>query len=152
MWQSRRASRSLPWSLAVVSLALAVLLAWSVAHRPHHSALSAIASSASPQQGPPWVYGRMDAQFTLVEYADLECPYCQAYFPVLKRWIDANPEVNWQWHHLPLPIHEPATSREARLAECAGETGGRTAFWASVEWIYRKRSIFDTLSCFDLTC
>jgi hypothetical protein len=24
--------------------------------------------------GPPWIYGRPDARFTLIEYADLECP------------------------------------------------------------------------------
>src|SRR3546814_12901129 len=71
-----------------------------------------------------WLYGRADARFTVVGYADLECPYCRAYFPALKRWIDAHPEVNWQWHHLPLSMHEPAATAEARLAACAGETGG----------------------------
>src|SRR5690606_16114271 len=54
-----------------------------------------------------------------------------------KRWIDANPDVNWQWHHLPLPMHEPAATQGARLGECAGEIGGRTAFWNTVAWIYQ---------------
>jgi len=45
--------------------------------------------------GPPWRYGRADARFTVVEYADLECPFCRAYFAVLKRWIDEHPEVAW---------------------------------------------------------
>ena len=27
--------------------------------------------------GLPWRYGRADARFTVVEYADLECPFCQ---------------------------------------------------------------------------
>jgi protein-disulfide isomerase len=45
--------------------------------------------------------------------------------------------MNWQWHHLPLSVHEPATTREARLAECAGETGGHVAFWQAVTWIYQ---------------
>lgn len=86
--------------------------------------------------GPPWRYGRADARFTVVEYADLECPFCRAYFAVLKRWIDAHPEVNWQWHHLPLSMHEPAASAEARLVECAGQDGGHTAFWKAVDWVY----------------
>lgn len=86
--------------------------------------------------GPPWRYGRADARFTVVEYADLECPFCRAYFAVLKRWIDAHPEVNWQWHHLPLSMHEPAASAQARLVECVGQTGGSTAFWQAVEWVY----------------
>lgn len=94
------------------------------------------ATAPSTHNGPPWRYGKADARYTLVEYADLECPFCQAYFPVLRQWIDANPEANWQWHHLPLQMHEPAASREARLAECAGEAGGQAAFWQAVEWIY----------------
>ncbi len=61
----------------------------------------------------------------MVEYADLECPFCRAYFAVLKRWIDAHPDVSWQWHHLPLPLHEPAASAGARTVECVGEAGGR---------------------------
>ena len=69
------------------------------------------ASDASSPPGPPWRYGRADTRFTLIEYADLECPYCQAYFPTLRQWIDTSTDVNWQWHHLPLAMHEPAVAR-----------------------------------------
>jgi len=85
---------------------------------------------------PPWRYGAVDARFTLVFYADLECPYCKDYSPQLRRWIAANPDVNLQWHHLPLPIHEPAASQAARWVECVGKTGGNTAFWSAVRWVY----------------
>lgn len=93
-------------------------------------------ATVNPTAKPPWVYGRADARFTLIEYADLECPYCRAYFPVLRRWIDSNPDVNWQWHALPLSIHEPAATAEERIAECAGESGGKAGFWHMVDWIY----------------
>jgi protein-disulfide isomerase len=98
---------------------------------------TAQAAPATPAPaGPPWRYGRTDARYTVIEYADLECPYCRAYFAVLKRWIDAHPEVNLQWHHLPLAMHEPAASQGARLVECVGEAGGHAAFWEAVEWVY----------------
>ena len=77
-----------------------------------------------------------DARFTVVEYADLECPFCRAYFAVLKRWIDAHPDVSWQWHHLPLPLHEPAASAARAWSECVGEAGGQAAFWQAAEWVY----------------
>jgi len=48
-----------------------------------------------------------------VFYADLECPYCKDYSPQLRRWIDTQKDVNLQWHHLPLNIHEPAASQAA---------------------------------------
>src|SRR3546814_711098 len=115
-----------PWIglLIVVTIGVA---SWMLLLAPHPAtepvSLAAVGSEASKPAGPPWLYGRADARFTVVGYADLECPYCRAYFPALKRWIDAHPEVNWQWHHLPLSMHEPAATAEARLAECAGETG-----------------------------
>jgi len=81
-------------------------------------------------------YGWADARFTVIEYADLECPFCRAYFAVLKSWIDEHPEVAWQWHHLPLSMHEPAASADARLVECVGQAGGHAAFWQAAEWVY----------------
>lgn len=127
-----------PLAFVSMTLVLVGLLAWSFTYLPRNPVHGPpiAASSAPAHAGPPWIYGTEAARFTLVEYADLECPYCQEYFPILRRWIDAHPEVNWQWHHLPLSVHEPATTREARIAECAGETGGRAAFWQAVAWIY----------------
>lgn len=101
---------------------------------PHAETGTAVRSPAEP--GPPWRYGRSEARFTVVEYADLECPFCRTYFPVLKRWIEEHPEVALQWRHLPLAMHEPAASAEARLVECVGTAGGHAAFWQAVEWVY----------------
>ena len=133
-------------------LATAILLAaivWAFLHlhaarsaaRPARAELpvstgAQVGPDSSAPAGPPWRYGRSDARFTVVEYADLECPFCRAYFAVLKRWIDAHPEVSWQWHHLPLPLHEPAASAGARLVECVGEAGGQAAFWQAAAWVY----------------
>ena len=128
---------SWPIVAAVAALLVVLILLSSSLARAPQSENPAV-SGASGRRGPPWRYGRIDARFTLIEYADLECPYCQAYFPVLMRWIDANPDVNWQWHHLPLAMHEPAATRQARLAECAGEIGGHGAFWEAVAWVYRN--------------
>ncbi|MEA9585987.1 thioredoxin domain-containing protein [Xanthomonas sp. WHRI 10064A] len=126
-----------PTVLAVVLVVAAIALAvWPL--DPRQGAKPAATATQAPPRppGPPWIHGRADARFTVTLYADLECPYCQGYFPQLKRWIDANPDVNLQWHHLPLPMHEPAAGNEARLAECAGEVGGQAGFWNAVEWIY----------------
>lgn len=124
------------WPMAAgLAVLIVILLALSFENRT--SADGSVIAEVSPSTGPPWRYGHSDARFTLIEYADLECPYCQMYFPVLRHWIDANPDVNWQWHHLPLPMHEPAATHGGRLAECAGETDGQTAFWNTVAWIYQ---------------
>jgi protein-disulfide isomerase len=135
---SRRVLRRIAAVLVIAGALLlgAVLVRWNEGV-PMNAARPERTGADRESSGPPWRYGRADARFTLVEYADLECPYCQAYFPVLKRWINRHPEVNWQWHHLPLPMHEPAATRESRLAECAGQTQGHAAFWDAVAWIYQ---------------
>jgi len=86
--------------------------------------------------GPPWRYGDPGARFTVIVHADLECPFCQSYTPALRQWIDSQADVNLQWQHLPLPIHEPAAMQHAVWAECVGETFGQTGFWDAVAWIY----------------
>ncbi|MCC4586430.1 thioredoxin domain-containing protein [Xanthomonas sp. NCPPB 1067] len=126
-----------PTILAIVLVVAAIALAvWPLAPRQGTTPASTTTAAPPLPPGPPWIHGRADARFTVTLYADLECPYCQGYFPQLKRWIDANPDVNLQWHHLPLAMHEPAAGNEARLAECAGEVEGQVGFWKAVEWIY----------------
>lgn len=129
-------TRRLPWILAIASVLGAGTL-FALHARSHAAPQGAPSMTERPSKaGPPWIYGRGAARFTVIEYADLECPYCRAYFPVLRRWIDAHPDVDWQWRHLPLPMHQPAALGEARLAECAGEVGGAAAFWNAAAWIY----------------
>lgn len=115
--------------LALVALAAALLVL---------CARGCVSSSRSYHGGqPPWIYGASAARFTVVEFADLECAYCRMYFPTLRAWIDAHPDVNWEWRHLPLAEHEPAASEAARLCECAGEVGGAPLFWWTVQWFYQ---------------
>lgn len=128
------------WPLAVATAVLGVLgalLPWAPAEAPRETASSAQEAAVKHPPGPPWRHGRADARFTLIEYADLECPYCQDYAPILRQWIDQHPDVNLQWHHLPLPMHEPMATRQARLAECVGEAHGHAAFWQAIAWLYQ---------------
>lgn len=125
--------------LAVLALALLLLVTLFFSSQSGSPAKTEAGNTGTQhfQAGPPWLYGRAGARFTLVLYADLECPYCKAYYPLLKAWVARNPETNLQWHHLPLPMHEPAATRQARLAECAGESEGQAAFWQAITWIYQ---------------
>jgi len=124
--RKRRRRRLLSAAIAIFLACIAGMLAFLARENP----------SPLETYHPPWRYGTADARFTVVFYADLECPYCKDYSPQLRRWITANPDVNLQWHHLPLPMHEPAASQAARWVECVGETGGNAAFWSAVQWVY----------------
>ena len=142
---ARGARRRLVWLAAAGALVLLLLLAWRLSGPSAPDAptpapiLSDGDQAPAPARpaGPPWHHGAANARFTLVLYADLECPHCKTYFPEVLAWIEQHPDTRLQWHHLPLPAHEPAASRLASLAECAGETGGPAAFWQAVTWIYQ---------------
>jgi len=124
--------RSRAWwvvGLVIVPSILAAAGLWTVLQREQ-----AHAANAPPV--PPWVFGKRDARFTIIEFADLQCPYCRNYFPRLRALVREHPDVNWQWHHLPLSIHEPMATQSARLAECAGESAGNEGFWNAVAWMY----------------
>ncbi len=126
--------------LAVALLSPLGLLGWYLSDRAEPSASVVIDGNHSLQSlppGPPWLLGQNNARYTITLYADLECPFCKAYFPVLKSWIGSHPDTVLIWHHLPLSIHEPAATELATLAECVGKSGGQTAFWDAVTWIYR---------------
>lgn len=126
--------------LAMVLLSPLGLLAWYLSDRTEPRAsvvMDRDQALRSFPPGPPWLLGRNDARYSLTLYADLECPFCKAYYPVLKSWVDGHPDTVLIWHHLPLSIHEPAATELAVLAECVGKSGGQSAFWDAVTWIYR---------------
>ncbi|CAJ9897238.1 DsbA-thioredoxin family protein [Burkholderia pseudomallei] len=118
--------------LLVFLLAIVIGASWyHLAPRDRPTVAVGAASSV-----PPWIMGDPHSRYVLIEYADLECPYCRAYFVPLRRWIATHPDVHWQWHHLPLQEHRPAATHDALIAECAGRLDGQAAFWRTAAWIY----------------
>ena len=135
----KRAGRLPRLSWVVAGIFVAGLLGWLLYRTPGAPTprTGAEVAQAHPA-GPPWRHGPADARFTLTLYADLECPFCKAYYPTLMAWIDAHPEASLQWHHLPLAMHDPEASRLARVAECAGEAQGHEAFFGAIAWLYQN--------------
>lgn len=84
------------------------------------------------------IYGDLGARFTLVEFSDLECPYCKQFHDTPKQIVDASKgNVNWQWKHMPLDFHNPAALKEALAAECVAEQKGNRGFWVFVNDVFQ---------------
>ena len=83
------------------------------------------------------IRGGKDAKVTIVEYSDLECPFCKRFHPTMKQVVATyGDKVKWVYRHFPLDSLHPKTRNEAHATECAAEQGGNDAFWKYTDRIY----------------
>jgi Na+/H+ antiporter NhaA len=70
--------------------------------------------------------GLVDAPITLLEYGDLECPYCGMAEPAVRELLACSEDVRYVWRHLPLTDVHPHAQLAAEASEAAGRQG---KFW-----------------------
>jgi protein-disulfide isomerase len=80
---------------------------------------------------------------TIIEYSDLECPFCKTFHETLKKVMQAYPhDVRWVYRHMPIEqLHQQAFA-EAVATECAGEQG---KFWELTDKIFETTKSNDSL-------
>ena len=77
---------------------------------------------------------------TLVEYGDYECPYCGAYFPIVKQVVaQYNNQITFQFRNFPLTSIHPNAFAGARAAEAAALQG---QFWQMYDLLYEQNEIY----------
>lgn len=80
---------------------------------------------------------------TIVEYADLQCPACQAYHPIVKGVLSSYPEqVKLVFKHFPLIGIHPNAMPAAIAAEAAGKQG---KFFEFADVVYAKQGEWSSL-------
>jgi Na+/H+ antiporter NhaA len=72
------------------------------------------------------IRGPEEASVTLVEYGDLECPYCGQAEPVVRELLSDFGDLRYVWRHLPLNDVHPHAQMAAEASEAAGLQG---RFW-----------------------
>jgi protein-disulfide isomerase len=72
------------------------------------------------------IRGPEEAVVTLVEYGDLECPYCGQAEPAIRALLSGNGDLRYVWRHLPLSDVHPQAQQAAEATEAAAR---QDAFW-----------------------
>lgn len=91
-----------------------------------------------------WVKGDRNAEIALIEYSDLECPYCKDFHATAQKLVDEyKGDLMWVFRHYPLSFHANA-QKEAEAAECAGSLGGNELFWKYIDTIYERTTATGT--------
>jgi protein-disulfide isomerase len=81
-----------------------------------------------------WNRGPLDAPVVIVEYVDLQCPFCKRAQGTLALLQEKYPQdVRVVFKHNPLAFHKDARPA-ARMLECAGEQG---EFWRTQEALWQ---------------
>jgi Na+/H+ antiporter NhaA len=72
------------------------------------------------------IRGPDDSEVTLVEYGDLECPYCGQAEMAIRELLSEVTDLRYVWRHLPLNDVHPHAQLAAEASEAAGAQG---KFW-----------------------
>lgn len=80
------------------------------------------------------VRGGSNAPVTLVEYSDLECPFCKQFHVTLQQVTqEYGDKVRWVYRHFPLDALHSKARKEAEASECAAEQG---KFWEYTDRLF----------------
>jgi protein-disulfide isomerase len=87
------------------------------------------------------IQGPETAPVTLVEYGDLECPYCGAAHPVVKAIQQRlGDQMRFVFRHFPLTNVHPHAEHAAEAAEAAGAQG---QFWEMHDILFEHQDALD---------
>ncbi len=85
-----------------------------------------------------WTKGSKSAPVTIVEYTDLQCPYCSRAHSGLSQDLYkkyTKDQVRVVFKHFPLPMHNWAEPAHV-AAECAAQQLGGEAFWKVADYYF----------------
>lgn len=68
------------------------------------------------------------AQATIIEYSDIDCPYCKKLQPTLQQLVNEG-KIAWVYRHSPIPQLHPYAHVKAIATECVTQLAGKDAFW-----------------------
>lgn len=105
-------------------------------------------SHLKPPAGPEdHALGGDEAEVTLTEYGDFECPHCGAAYPILKRVKHRlGKRLRFVFRHFPMGDNHPHAEHAAEATESVAARGGAKAFWQMHDLLFENQFALDDVS------
>lgn len=114
--------------------------------QPNQPAAPAPGQKVDVKEGTLPLLGNKDAKVTIVEFSDLQCPFCKRFFDdalvqIKKEYIDTG-KVKFAFRHYPLTQIHPNANKASSAVECANEQG---KFWEYHDLLFKNQDSWASL-------
>ncbi len=85
------------------------------------------------------VLGSANAKVVMIEYSDIDCPFCRKFHPVMEQIVaEYDGDVAWVYRHFPLEGLHPDAFTKAKATECIAQALGNDAFWKYMDVLIKN--------------
>jgi len=103
---------------------------------------ASIESSISTNTADDYLRGPSDARILVIEFSDIECPFCARFHDTMKEALETYPEdIQWAYRHFPLDQIHPNARKAAATVECIGQQKGTDAYWTALDAMFENPSL-----------
>ena len=87
------------------------------------------------------IQGDKNADVLLIEYSDLQCPFCGSFQPTAEKiYSEYKGKVALVYRHFPLDTIHPKARPAAVASECVASLGGNKSFWEFIGKIFADQT------------
>jgi protein-disulfide isomerase len=98
---------------------------------------AATRAKLQPADGP--ARGPEKPVISVVEFSDLECPYCKGAQPIIEKLVGDFPQIRFIFQQFPLPASmHPWAMKAALYADCAGKASN-DGFWKYINSVFENQ-------------
>lgn len=105
---------------------------------------SKVLSGQIEVQDGEWIKGEKEAEVTLIEYGDFQCPACANYEPIVERLLGEFPgKLRLVYRHFPLISIHKNSFASSKASEAASKQG---KFWEMHDVLYERQKDWENSS------
>lgn len=142
--QQASSSSKLSLPIAIVLAGLVIAGAIFYVNRQNAAPTDVLRDDASEVTIPPvtatdHILGNPTARIKVVEYSDLECPFCKQFHNTMHALIEQygkDGQVAWVYRNFPLAQLHPNAPKLAEAAECVAAVAGNDAYWKFLDLLF----------------